>query len=197
MPQLAALQASLWIGYFSPSLIILVPLLFFVLFGLIDSDPWWSLLVQVLLGLFSSIVIGRIVLGRERVWVFMPDSGVEASDAIDFTLTLVSAAAFGFLYQLERPLDDSIPVREVGAIAALVLVFAVLALCDLAKQFWFRFRFNELRSTRVLVELSAIVLAIDLLAWGEKGASRIGIGVVLGVRYLILFVHLFAFPRRN
>jgi hypothetical protein len=204
MVVLGSFLASVWIAYHAPTLFISIPLIFLTLYGLLNTTPWWSLLIQVLVGFGFAMGIIRGWLLNERWRVLRPFSssfndsrGFEAADVIDFFTALLSAAAFGFLYPLQRPLDDSIPIVEYGAMIALILVFMWLVISYLAKLFWFRYRNYEPGMLYLLVEFSAIVLCFDLLVFGAKAPSRIGAGVLLGVRYSVLIIQEFVFTRRK
>ena len=204
MVVLAAFLASVFIAYHAPTLFISLPLVFLALYGLIGTTPWWSLLIQVLVGfgLVMGIIRGFLLNERWRVLRLFASSfndsrGFEASDVIDFFTALLAAAAFGFLYPLERPRDDSIPIVEYGAMIALILVFTWLTITYMAKLFWFRFHKNEPGMLYFLVEFSAVVLCFDLLVFGAKAPSRIGAGVLLGARYGTLIIHEFVFTRRK
>lgn len=186
MVALGAFLAALHIGYHAPSVPMSIPMLFVAFYGLVHSNAWWSLLLQALLGLFLSMILARAMIGSEgwSIIKLLPVAGLEASDAIDFFLSLVSAGAFGFLYEDQRPLDDTVAVREIGALAAVALVLACMAITYLAKQFWFRLRPYEPGMLYVLVEITAFALLLDLVVWGAKAPSRVAAVVVLVLRCL-------------
>jgi len=189
MLKLGPFLASLTIGYYAPTFPVSLPMILLALYGLVETSPWWSLLLQTLLGLATSVFLMRAIISYERWHVFRIP--FEAADIIDFSIALLSAVVFGFLYDDMRPASPTIPVREIGALTAVALVLAWIALTYLAKQFWFRCKPYEPVLTARLIELICLVLMLDILVWGATTAARIGIGVVVVVRYLVLILQTF------
>jgi hypothetical protein len=68
-----------------------------------------------------------------------------------------------------------------------------LALIFLAKSFWFKLRSYEPATLYFLIELSCLLLAIDFWAWGTSSATRIGIGIVLAIRYAAWAFQIFVY----
>jgi hypothetical protein len=182
---LAPFLAALWTAYHGPNIVATLALFLLALYGVLYSSPWWSLLVQSLLGIATGLAFSE----RWRTLRVLPAGGVTAVDAIDLFDSIVAALVFGYLYEHTRPLDDDIPVPWFGAPTAMALLLACEALSFLAKRFWLRL--NERRDVVALlwmIEFSCLTLALDMLVWGQNTATRVGIAVVVGVRYLTLIV---------